>query len=321
MEPARGRYNFSRYDRVVGAAARHGIEVLPIVMRTPRWASSRPRAPRSYLYAPRSSRTYANFLRTLIRRYGTEVAPSGAPRARRRSRSRAGRSGTSPRRTSSGPRVPGRASYTRMLKAAYRAAKRADRKATDRARQPCRRNGQHALGPDPGALQGRAPGSTLTRFRSTSSPRPPRCAARQADAGDRQARSGGRCGARRDRKKPIWFTELTWTAAQGQIPRGDLFGFETTPRGQAARLNGVFSRLARDRKRLGIGRVYWYNWASEYVPTYVPGGPGALTFQYSGLNKLTGTTSRRCRCSAPTPVWPPATRAAARATTLSAAAD
>ena len=94
----------------------------------------------------------------------------------------------------------------------------------------------------------------------------------------------------RDRKKPIWFTELTWTAAQGQIPRGDLLGFETTPRGQAARLNAVFGRLARDRKKRRIGRVYWYNWASEYEPTFQPGGPGSLTFQYSGLNKLTGTT-------------------------------
>ena len=77
----------------------------------------------------------------------------------------------------------------------------------------------------------------------------------------------------RDRKKTIWFTELTWTAAQGQIPRGDLLGFETTPRGQAARLNAVFSRLARDRKKLGIGRVYWYNWASEYVPGSCPAVP------------------------------------------------
>ena len=92
----------------------------------------------------------------------------------------------------------------------------------------------------------------------------------------------------RDRRKKVWFTELTWTAAKGKIPAGALLGFETTPRGQAARLRTVFSRLARERKRLGVGRVYWYNWASEYIPTFAPGGPGALTFQYAGLNKVSG---------------------------------
>jgi hypothetical protein len=91
-----------------------------------------------------------------------------------------------------------------------------------------------------------------------------------------------------DRRKNVWFTELTWTAAKGKIPQRDLLGFETTPRGQAARLRTVFTRLARQRRRLGVGRIYWYNWASEYIPTFAPGGPGALTFQYAGLNKVDG---------------------------------
>jgi len=92
------------------------------------------------------------------------------------------------------------------------------------------------------------------------------------------------------KKKKIWFTELTWTAAQGKIPKKDLLGFETTPKGQAARLKAVFSKLAKSRKRLGIGRVLWYNWASEYISTFAPGGPGSLTFQYAGLNKIDGST-------------------------------
>ena len=82
---------------------------------------------------------------------------------------------------------------------------------------------------------------------------------------------------------------MTWTAAAGQIPRNDLLGFETTPKGQALRLKKVFSTLARQRKRLRIGRVYWYNWASEYIPTFAVGGPGTLTFQYAGLNKVSGS--------------------------------
>jgi hypothetical protein len=91
----------------------------------------------------------------------------------------------------------------------------------------------------------------------------------------------------RDRKRQIWFTEVTWTAALGRIPRNEERGFETTARGQAARLRAVFKRLARDRKKLRVGSVHWYNWASEYVPTLAPGS-GAVTFQYAGLNRIDG---------------------------------
>ena len=97
----------------------------------------------------------------------------------------------------------------------------------------------------------------------------------------------------RDRGKKVWFTELTWTAAQGKIPRQAGLGFETTPKGQAARLRSAFTRLAKQRRRYGIGRVYWYNWASEYQPQFIPGGPGSLTFQYAGLNKVDGVNYTR----------------------------
>jgi hypothetical protein len=94
----------------------------------------------------------------------------------------------------------------------------------------------------------------------------------------------------RDGRKPIWFTELTFTAAQGRIPRSELLGFETTPRGQAARLKSVFADLAANRKELGVGRVFWYDWASDYEPTLPPGAFGKVSFNYSGLNRISGTT-------------------------------
>jgi hypothetical protein len=286
MEPAQGAYNFSESDRVVAAAARHGLDVLPIVLHTPRWASTQPASQTYYLYAPTDPELYAGFMRTLIGRYGPQGSFWGV-------------SGT--------PRVPIRnwqvwneqaadffwatrpwpPSYVRLLKAAYRAVHGADRGATvvlgalagvtrsdpwEQLRRLYRAGAKRFFDVVSLHFFSAAPSVRLTTSQTVRIARLIRREMRRA----------------RDRRKKVWFTELTWTAAKGKIGRQHLLGFETTPKGQAARLRTVFSRLARDRRRAGIGRVYWYNWASEYVPQFVPGGPGALTFQYSGLNKVAG---------------------------------
>jgi hypothetical protein len=286
MEPAQGAYNFSESDRVVAAAARHGLDVLPIVLHTPQWASTQPASRTYYLYAPTDPELYAGFMRTLIGRYGPQGSFWGV-------------SGT--------PRVPIRnwqvwneqaadffwatrpwpPSYVRLLKAAYRAVHGADRGATvvlgalagvtrsdpwEQLRRLYRAGAKRFFDVVSLHFFSAAPSVRLTTSQTVRIARLIRREMRRA----------------RDRRKKVWFTELTWTAAKGKIGRQHLLGFETTPKGQAARLRTVFSRLARDRRRAGIGRVYWYNWASEYVPQFVPGGPGALTFQYSGLNKVAG---------------------------------
>jgi hypothetical protein len=46
IEPAPGDYNYTYPDRIVAAAARHGISLLPDLISTPVWASSRPSNPR-----------------------------------------------------------------------------------------------------------------------------------------------------------------------------------------------------------------------------------------------------------------------------------
>jgi Beta-galactosidase len=286
IEPAQGAYNFAESDRVVAAAARHGLDLLPIVLHTPRWASTQPASSTFYLFAPTDPQLYAGFLRVLIGRYG----PRGSLWA-----------------TSGTPRVPIRSwqiwneqaadffwatrpwppSYVRLLKAAYRAVHSADRGATvvlgslagitnsdpwDQLRLLYRAGARGFFDAVSLHFFSAAPSVRLTASQTVRIARLIRREMRRA----------------RDRNKKVWFTELTWTAAKGKIGRQHLLGFETTPRGQAARLRAVFSRLARDRRREGIGRVYWYTWASEYVPQFVPGGPGALTFQYSGLNRVAG---------------------------------
>ena len=48
-----------------------------------------------------------------------------------------------------------------------------------------------------------------------------------------------------------------------------------------------YLRLARERDRLGVRQVYWFNWASEYDPN----SPAAdVAFRFSGLTKLANDT-------------------------------
>jgi len=90
----------------------------------------------------------------------------------------------------------------------------------------------------------------------------------------------------RDAKKPIHLTEMTWTAAAGKIPKGGMLGFETTAAGQAQRLTAAYRALSNARLKLGIGKAYWYNWASEYDKNQ---SRTAVTFRYTGLTRWSGS--------------------------------
>jgi hypothetical protein len=86
-----------------------------------------------------------------------------------------------------------------------------------------------------------------------------------------------------ERRKPIWITETTWPAARGRVPNPSVpwqRTWHTTDEGQAGRLRALYSFAARNRRKLRIGRVYWYTWASAY-------GDGDL-FDYAGLTRYAG---------------------------------
>jgi Beta-galactosidase/Glycosyl hydrolase family 53 len=290
LEPERGRYDFSSSDRLVAAAARHRIEVLPIVMSTPRWASTGGERNDFSLWAPRDPALYADFMRVLVRRYGpkgTFWRTSGTPKVP----IRVWQVWNEPAADFFWASQPWPRTYVNLLKPAYRAIKRADRRATVML----------------AAVAGLSWGDPWTQVQAMyragakgnfdvisahfySAPRSVSSTVDQALEMTRRIHSEVRRA--RDRKRRIFFTEVTWTAALGLIPRDEERGFETTARGQSQRLRAVFSRLARDRRKLRVGSLHWYNWASEYVPTLVQGS-GAITFQYAGLNRFASNVFTR----------------------------
>jgi hypothetical protein len=257
--------DLTHYDALVLAAARRHIPVLPIVTGTPGWAG---RHKGDETSPPRDPARYAALLTTLIARYGPQGSlwaehPDVAPVPIRAwqvwNEPNLTRYWTPPARQAFAR------SYVKLLKPAYRAVKRAD----------------------PGAkviLAGLPNESWIAlrkiykaggrRFFDAVALHPytgkPRNVIKLVEFARREMRHF------HDGRKPVWITELSWPAAKGKTK--NTTGFETTDKGQAARLKEGVKRLARARKRLRIKRVFWYTWLSR------EGSPNS--FDYSGLRRL-----------------------------------
>ncbi len=262
-QPQRGvAPDLSRFDAVVLSAAGRGLRVLPIVTGTPGWAG---RQRGDETSPPRDARLYADFLRSLVARYGRQGTlwaehPEVAARP-----IRAWQIWNEPNLTRYWARQPFARSYVKLLRAAHGALRAAD----------------------PGAkviLAGLPNESWIAlrkvykaggkRYFDAVALHPytgkPRNVVRLAEFARREMRRF------KDGRTPIWITELSWPAAKGKTK--NTTGFETTDKGQASRLREGIRLLARARKRLRIERVFWYTWLSQE--------DSPNSFDYSGLRRV-----------------------------------
>jgi len=282
LEPNQGDLRLAAMDRLVAASARHGISLLAGVSQSPRWISAKPEG-EFRRYPPRDPAPYAELMRQLVLRYGPN--------------------GTFWLQNPTLPKVPVRRwqlwneqntpwnwaqkrwarGYVRLLKPAYRAIHDADPGAT-------------VVG---GSLVGAliSPWAAMhTMYKAGAkgffdeiavhpftNSRSVKTAIGQVIEIVRRVRAQMR--RRGDARKPIILTEVTWTAARGKVPRRAQIGFETTAKGQRQRMQAVFKRFVRERRRLRITQAYWFNWASEYNSK---GPASVMSFRYSGLNRLRG---------------------------------
>jgi polysaccharide biosynthesis protein PslG len=281
-EPADGVYNWSSTDEIVAAAARHGIELLPIVEFTPQWASSHPSSAWLF-YIPKNVQTYATFMTAIVGRYGPHGSfwkqNPGVPFDPIHD----WQLWNEPEGTQYDWRSPPWPStYTKLLKAGYAGVHRAD----------------HTAKVVSGALVGLNT-TTLTPWAEaqdlyrvgwkryfdilavnayTGSPSVTDSVNRSIEIVHLVRQVMLRY---HDGSKPIWDTEFTWSSALGKIPPIDYIGIENTEKGQAARMTLFYKRIASHPE--GLQRGFWYSWYSSYEPVSPFGDP--LTFNYSGLVK------------------------------------
>jgi hypothetical protein len=255
--------SFVEGDRLVAAAARNGIALLPVVLGAPSWAA---RHPGKYNSPPADPRAYAGFLRALIGRYGPNGSfwdehPQIPPMPLRD-----WQLWNEPDHLRYWSDQPHAREYVRLARVARQAIKDADPGArvvmagfADRSWDSM--TAVYEAG-------GRGVFDVVAIHPYTFEPRNVLRAVRLArSALDRAG----------EEERPLWLTEVTWSS--GARPGHRPFPFETTPRDQAARLARVFPLLLRNRAELGVERIYWENWLSTDRDHRNP-------FNFSGLREL-----------------------------------
>ncbi|MDX6669149.1 MAG: polysaccharide biosynthesis protein PslG [Solirubrobacteraceae bacterium] len=267
--------DFAQSDRLVLAAARQGLSVLPVVLLAPVWARKHPEREWS---PPSRPDTYARFVQALVRRYG----PRGSFWAEHRRLTKIPIRDWQIWNEPNGPRfwddeppyggVPNAAyqrPYIDLLHAAHDAIKAADPRARvviagffgqswyvlgflyDFDRKVRRYFDVAAIHP------------------FTAQPENVKFIVRSTRAV---------MNANGDRRKPLFLTEMSWPSAAGRPNQG--FGFEVSESEQAKRLRAAYSLLVSGHPRFGVERIFWYTWASyDRAPE---------TFSFAGLRRWNG---------------------------------
>jgi hypothetical protein len=273
-QPEPGVTDFSYTDLIVGMAARHGIDLVPVVRTSPAWAALNPYAHGS---PPKDPVDYSAYVRALIERYG----PHGSfwdehPELPRR-----------PVRTWQVWNEPhlniwwntdGRSpnawarEYAALLKNVAPVIRTAD---------PGAKIVLSALADYAWSHLARLNRFKISRYYDivainlfTSKPA---YVFRGVNLVRRVMRKGGAA------RKTIWLTEATWPAGKGLVARPQASwqrAWYTTDRGMAKRVRQVYKLAAAKRRKLRVSKVVWYTWASAYR--------GNDLFDYGGLSVFNG---------------------------------
>jgi hypothetical protein len=254
--------DYTATDRVVAETAKRHLTLLPVVMLTPAWAAADPDV---WASRPSYSGFYADYVHGLAERYG----PSGTfwiehPELPKRPL-RYWQFWNEPSLGFYFYARPWQPAYVDLLRAAHDAVKSVDpgarvvlaglpNRSWPALRSLYRRGARKlfdlvAAHPFTHAVKG--VGTILGNLR-------------------RVMRKNG------DAKKPLWVTELSWTTAGKRTEWK--YGNETTEAGQAKKLTGAMALLAKNRRKLRLGRVYWYTWMTDDHDQQYP-------FDYAGLSR------------------------------------
>ena len=257
-----GPTSFADTDRLVSAAARRGLRVLPVVLWAPPWARRDPGQQAS----PPRPRPYAEFVAKLARRYG-----EGGTfwRGRRARPIRHWQIWNEPTVENFWTIQPFERDYVELLSRTRRAVRRVDSGARIVTAGLVYQSWEALDRLYRAGIRGNFDVLALHPFTER-----PQDVLRIIEWNRRVMRR------RRDGRRPIFLTEVSWPSSRDKI--GERYGYETDERGQARKIREAFPLIARARKRLRIERAYWYTWVTwETHPTY--------PFDYAGLRRITAS--------------------------------
>jgi hypothetical protein len=258
-EPVEGSFDFDEIDGFVGAATRHGLRPLPVVIWAPEWARRDP----SQQASPPKPRAYAAFMTKLVQRYG----PNGAFWRGRRARPiREWQIWNEPTVPNFWTIQPFERDYVELLRKARRSVRRVDRGARIVTAGLVYESWKALDKLYDAGVRGLFEVLALHPFTER-----PRDTLRIVELNRRVMRRHG------DTPRPIFLTEYSWPSSRDKI--GERYGYETDERGQAARIRQAFPMVAEVRRRLRIERLYWYTWLTRETDPEYP-------FDYAGLRRF-----------------------------------
>jgi len=255
--------NFATTDQIVKLAAQRGLTLLPTVLYTPDWDA--PTSPKRGIEPPKQTAPYANYLTTLIRRYGPHGSFWSSNPSVRRVPIRMWQIWNEENLTTYWPQ-PFARSYVALLRAASAAIRSADPGA------------KVVLGPltnlvwtSLGQIYAIPGARRLFDVVSVNgfTPTPSKVILFLQLVRRSMVAAG-------DPNKPLLDTEVSWPSGLGQSSQ--LVDWNTTERGQARDITQTLQMLAAQRKQLGLLGFYYYTWMNvEYH--------GAPSFNFAGLQR------------------------------------
>ena len=265
-----GPVSFAASDRVVEAASRQGLRLLPIVLGTPAWAAADPQ-PGGGWSSPRDPAEYGTFIGELAKRYG----PKGTFWAEHADVPKRA-IGTwqvwnEPDLRSYWSQQPFAKSYVALLKAARTSVRAADPK------------GRIMLAGFPN----RSWVSLASVYKAKGGPLFDVAAVHgyTASAANviRLVDENRKVMAKNhDAKKPIAVTEMGFSSAPKRVGIPTYVTWNTTESGQAKKVTELYASLAAKRSSRHIEGAYWYSW-------YTPEDTGEGGWEdYTGLRHLQG---------------------------------
>jgi hypothetical protein len=262
VQPTAGApFDWSHYDAIIGAAAQQGIVVLPTVYSSPSWAASRSNHPPSKQHVD----DFRAFVQAAAERYGTNgtfwSANPGIPKLPVTDW-QLWNEVNSP---SFWYRKPSAKQYVGLLRVFHDGIKSGDPLAkivlAGLFRTPRIRNGIPLDVFLPAIYRRKAKGlfDAVAMHPYATTPRD----ALQA------VRDTRRIMARfKDRRTPLWITEIGWASGGNRTP------LTVSPQRQATYLRQSLGMLAANRGRYKIAGVIWFSWRDV---------PGGIWFNHTGL--------------------------------------
>jgi hypothetical protein len=255
--------DYTETDRIVSTAAARRISVLPVLISAPDWAARSA----GHIYSPPSDfGAYARYAAVLVRRYGPRGSFWREHPKLPALPIRHWQIWNEPSFKQFWSDEPWAPDYVKLLKRAYTAIHRADRNAKVVLAGLPNRSWTSLAKVYKAGGRGHFDVAAFHPFTDKVS-------------GVKTILERNRkvMAANGDRRKPLFVTELSWTAAKGKTHQ--TYGNEQTARGQAQRLAAAYSMLAKQRKRLRVERVYWYTWLSYDRDPFYP-------FDWAGLMRI-----------------------------------